>query len=108
MKTDTPIDPFQDTGREFPALIASMPASVQQRRIALGIVILLSVVFALVMPFARIQAGRLDTFIPVIQTVLCFADVLTAIFLFAQYSIQPQRSLLALASGYIFSGLFAP
>ena len=37
----------------------------------------------------------------------CFADLITAVFLFAQFSIQPQRALLALASGYIFSGLFA-
>ena len=39
--------------------------------------------------------------------IICFADLITAVFLFAQYSIQPQRALLALASGYIFSGLFA-
>ena len=53
------------------------------------------------------QIGRIDAFIPVAQTIICFADLITAIFLFAQYSIQPQRALLALASGYIFSGLFA-
>ena len=39
--------------------------------------------------------------------IICFADLITAVFLFAQYSIQPQRALLVLASGYIFSGVFA-
>src|SRR6266481_8178676 len=34
-------------------------------------------------------------------------DLVTATLLFAQFSIQPQRALLALASGYIFSGSFA-
>ena len=89
MKKDTPIDLARDAGKEFPALIASMPASARQRRIAFGVLIVLSIAFAIVMPFARTQPGRLDAFIPVIQTVLCFADVITAVFLFAQYSIQP-------------------
>ena len=38
---------------------------------------------------------------------MCVIDLLTATLLFAQFSIQPQLALLALASGYIFSGLFA-
>ena len=98
-----------DTGArtEAPALIASMPASAQQRRVAFGVIIFLSVVFAIVVPVAPKQVARLDVFIPVIQSLICFADLITAVFLFAQYSIQPQRALLALASGYIFSGLFA-
>ena len=107
MKKETPIDLARDAGKEFPALIASMPASARQRQIAFGVLVFLSIAFAFVMPFARTQPGRLDAFIPVIQTVLCFADVITAVFMFAQYSIQPHRALLALASGYIFSGLFA-
>ena len=104
---DTPISSDRDPGKEFPALIASMPVTAEHRRIAFGVVIVLSAVFALILPFARMPGGRLDSFIPVIQTVLCFADLITAVFLFAQYSIQPQRALLALASGYICSGLFA-
>jgi Na+/phosphate symporter len=80
MKKDTPIDLARDAGKEFPALIASMPASARQRRIAFGVLIFLSIAFAIVMPFARTQPGRLDAFIPVIQTVLCFADVITGVF----------------------------
>jgi signal transduction histidine kinase len=98
-----------DTGArtEAPALVANMPLSAQQRRVAFGIIIFLSVVFAMVVPVASKQVARVDVFIPVIQSLICFADLITAVFLFAQYSIQPQRALLALASGYIFSGLFA-
>ena len=81
MKKDTPIDLARDAGKEFPALIASMPASARQRQIAFGVLVFLSIAFAFVMPFARTQPGRLDAFIPVIQTVLCFADVITAVFL---------------------------
>ena len=93
--------------KEAPGLIASMPASAQQRRIAFGVVIFLSVVFVAVIPFATIQVARVNAFIPVVHSIVCFADLVTAVFLFAQYSIQPQRALLALASGYIVSGLFA-
>ena len=96
-----------DAGREAPALIASIPASVQQRRSALGIVIFFSVVFALVIPFAPRQVGRVDAFIPVVHSIICVTDLITAVLLFAQYSIQPRRALLALASGYICGGLFA-
>ena len=73
----------------------------------MGVVIVLSVVFVLVVPIARVHPGRISAFIQVIQTVLCFADVATAVLLFAQYSIQPQRAILALASGYFSCGLFA-
>ena len=107
MRKDTLRELAPDNGKDAPALIASMPASAQQRGVAFAIVIVLSVVFAMIMPFARVRAARIDVFIPVVQSIICFADLITAVFLFAQYSIQPQRALLALASGYIFSGLFA-
>ena len=96
-----------DEGREVPSLVASVPANVQQRRFAWGVVIFFSVVFALVIPFAPRQVGRVDAFIPVVHSIICVTDLITAVLLFAQYSIQPQRALLALASGYICSGLFA-
>ena len=104
---DTPTELTHEAGKDVPALIASIPASAQQRRVAFGVVILLSVVFAIVLPFAPIGIARLDVFIPVVQSVIFVADLITAILLFAQYSIQPQKALLALASGYIFSGMFA-
>jgi len=55
----------------------------------------------------RSQLPRVDAFIPVLQTVLCIADMITAVLLFAQYSVQPRLAVLVLASGYISSGLFA-
>jgi hypothetical protein len=38
---------------------------------------------------------------------MCVVDIITAAFLFAQYSIHPVYALLAVASAYVFSGLFA-
>ena len=62
MNKDTPRELIHDEGKEVPVLIASMPASAQQRRTAFGVVIFLSVVFAIVMPFATIQIARVDAF----------------------------------------------
>src|SRR5260370_8456267 len=93
--------------QDFPLVIATMPATERQRAIAVGIVILLTVAAAVIAPFASIQVARVDAFIPVLQTVLSVADLITAALLFAQFSIQPQLAILALASGYIFSGSFS-
>ena len=97
----------QKEEQDFPLVVASMPATGQHRMVAAGIVLLLIVAAAVIAPFASIQVARVDAFIPVLQTVLCVVEFITAILLFAQFSIQPQPALLALASGYIFSGSFA-
>ena len=97
----------EDSRQDFPVLIANTVASAAERRLALALVILLFIIFIMVAPFASAPLPRVDAFIPVLQTVLCVAELVTAVLLFAQYSIQPQLGLLALASGYIFSGLFA-
>jgi signal transduction histidine kinase len=92
---------------DFPLIIATMPATARQRAIAVGMAIFLIVAAALSAPFASIQLPRVDAFIPALQTVVGVVDLVTATLLFAQFSIQPQLALLALASGYIFSGSFA-
>jgi signal transduction histidine kinase len=88
-------------------VIATMPATGRHRTIAVGVIVFLTVAAVAIAPFASIQVAQIDAFIPVLQTVLSVADLITATLLFAQFSIQPQRALLALASGYIFSGSFA-
>jgi signal transduction histidine kinase len=99
--------PLHEEDRDFPLIIANLPATGQQKAVAFGVAVLLLVAAATIAPFSGIQLGRLDAFIPVLQTSLCLADLITAALLFAQYSIQPQRALLALASGYMCSGSFA-
>jgi signal transduction histidine kinase len=100
-------DFVQREGQDFPLVIATMPATGRHRTIAVGVIILLAVATAVIAPFASRQVARIDAFIPVLQTVLSVVDFITATLLFAQFSIRPQRALLALASGYIFSGSFA-
>ena len=92
---------------DFPFIIASTPPDAGQRRLVVVIIVLLMLGMAIAIPFAGVQGPRIDAFIPVLQTVMCVADLITACLLFAQYSIQPQRGLLVLASGYVCSGMFA-
>jgi signal transduction histidine kinase len=98
-------DPAVD--RDFPPAIATIPATAQQHRAAVSVVIALVMITALVAPFANTQLGRVDTFVPVLQTVLATADVITAVLLLAQYVILPQRALLAVAAAYLCSASFA-
>jgi signal transduction histidine kinase len=98
---------FKDSSHDSPIVVATMPINSQQRNLAIVAVVLFVVIAAIEAPFAHIQLSRLDAFIPVLQTVIFFADLLTAILLFAQYSIQPRPALLALSSGYCASGTFA-
>lgn len=90
-----------------PMVVALMPYTPRQRAIAIGIVIGMLVVSAVLAPFVNRQIGKVDSFLPVVQTVMSAADLLTATLLFAQYTVQPHRALLVVASGYIFAGSFA-
>jgi two-component sensor histidine kinase len=87
--------------------ITAIPANARQRKIALRAFILLVVIAVVNVPFSLIPLGRAHSYIPVIQAVMCTADLLTAVFLLVQYSLYPQHALLALAGGFVFSGLFA-
>src|SRR5260370_32597832 len=82
-------DSVQKEGQDFPLVIATMPATERQRTIAVGIVILLTVAAAVIAPFASIQVARVDAFIPVLQTVVSVADLVTAVLLFARYLSHP-------------------
>jgi signal transduction histidine kinase len=98
---------IQKEEKDFPLNIVNMPPTGPQAATALSVALTLIVAAAAIAPFANIQLGRIDSFIPVLQTALSIADLITAALLFAQYSIQPQRALLAVGSGYIFAGSFA-
>ena len=80
---------MRDSRDEFPIAIATMPASARQRKIAFGALIVLFPVIAITIPIANIQFVRVNAFVPVIQTVMCLADLLAAVLLFAQFSVYP-------------------
>jgi len=65
----------------------------------------LLVAFLLVLPFRDLQGPREQAFIPIVDTVLCLTDLITAVLLYAQFSVLRSRALLALAMGYLFTAL---
>ena len=91
----------------FPLVMAAMPINERERRIALRVTIFLLSAVVIVAPFANTPLAHIDAFVPVLQTAMCVVDFVTAALLFAQYTIYPKKALLAVAGGYVFSGLFA-
>src|SRR5260370_25681166 len=87
-------NPVQKEGQDFPLVIATMPATESQRTIAVGIIILLTIAAAVIAPFASIQVAPPAAFIPVLQTLVSVAGLVTAAPLVAQSSIPPHLTLL--------------
>ena len=77
-----------------------------QRRLALAVVLALLVAFAIAAgPLSTIQVTRIDAFVPIYATAMLVSDSITAVLLFAQFSILRSRALLVIASGYLFTAL---
>ena len=79
-----------------------------QKKLALFLVVLLVVIYLLVGgPFSHVQFGQVTAFLPAYVAAMFVNDAITAILLFAQYSILRSRGLLVIASGYVFSALIS-
>jgi len=88
-------------------VLSNLPATPQQRHLVLALAVVLLAAVAAVAPYASTPLQRLDSFIPALEATIFVNDLITSILLFAQYSIIPSRALLALAGGYLFTGLIA-
>src|ERR1700682_2293729 len=87
-------------------LLSSLSPSRAQRRLALAVVlVLLVVLFIIEGPLSTTQAGRIDAFVPAYAMAMFVNDSITAVLLFAQFSILRSRALLAIASGYLYPPL---
>jgi len=65
----------------------------------------LAAVFLVTLAYRNVQLARLNSFIPVANTVVALNDFLTAVLLYAQFSVTRARSLLVLAGGFLFKTL---
>ncbi|WP_244485011.1 sensor histidine kinase [Bradyrhizobium tropiciagri] len=90
-------------GHEF--VLSNLPPSPTHKRLALGIVFALLVVFVVSAPFATLPIRRIDAFVPAYATAIFVNDLITAALLFAHFAIVPSGALLALASGYLLTAL---
>ncbi|RBH41969.1 sensor histidine kinase, partial [Pseudomonas sp. MWU13-2860] len=87
--------------------LSTLPPSAAQRRLALSAIAVSMLVFACVLPFAKLPLLKIPSFIPAYQAALAVCDLVTAALLFGQYAILRARALLALAVGYLFTALMA-
>ena len=86
-------------------LLASLPPSRLQTQLARGIVATMLVLFVVTVRYVNVPLPRVDAFIPIHAITTLLNDLITAILLFSQYSIERRRTLLVLASGYLFTSL---
>src|SRR5690349_3727359 len=86
-------------------LLSALPPTKGQERLAATMALLLFVAFLVTLPFKSVQLRAVPPFIPIVDTILFLNDLITAALLFAQFSVTRSRALLALACGYLFTGL---
>jgi hypothetical protein len=80
--------------------------SLAQKRLALGIVLFLLVAFFILAgPLSTRPLAPVEAFILIYATAMLVNDSITALLLFAQFSILRSRALLVIASGYLFTAL---
>ena len=90
---------------EQPFILLNLSPGRAQRRLALAVVLAFLVsCFITTGPLSTLQPGRLDV-IPPYATAMIVNDSITAVLLFAQFSILRSRAILVIASGYLFTAL---
>lgn len=77
--------------------------TVRQSRSALAVAILALAGFAAAAPFSGRPLTALNALFPALDALVFVTDLVTAVLLFAQYSISRSRALFALATGYLFT-----
>ncbi len=87
-------------------ILSRLSPSRAQNRLALAVVLALVAAFiATAGPLSTLNLGRIEAFVPVYATAMLVNDAITAVLLFAQFSILRSRSLLVIACGYLFNAL---
>jgi signal transduction histidine kinase len=89
-------------GKQF--ILSSLSPGRAQKRLALSVALALLVAFFVTAgPLSTIQLARIDAFVPAYATAIFVNDSITAVLLFAQFSILRSRAHLVIASGYLFT-----
>jgi signal transduction histidine kinase len=85
--------------------LVDLPPTARQSWSAVAVSAVLVVGFGAAAPFANRPLSELNALFPFLDAVVFVTDLITSVLLFAQLSIFYSTSLLALASGYLFSAL---
>jgi PAS domain S-box-containing protein len=108
------------TKAERNIFLSTKPAGKRVRNLALAVVAVSALLFALAVPYAGMPLTQVPAFVASYQSALAINDLITAVLLFSQFSVLRSWALLFLTSGYLFTapialihaltfpGLFAP
>ena len=88
-------------------ILSSLSPGPVQKRLALAVVIGILVVFVLITagPFSSIRTSPVAAFVPAYATAMFVCDSITAIILYAQFSVLRSRAILVIATGYLFTAM---
>ena len=96
-----------EAGDDRNIFLSTLPATNRDRTIALGVVVVSAIFFAVTLPFSRVQLPAVPAFVASYQSALAINDLITTILLLSQFSLLRSRALLLLASGYLFTAIIA-
>jgi signal transduction histidine kinase len=96
---------MHDASDQQELLLATLPPSQRQIRLALSIVAALVIAFSVAAFFSKVQLPRVEAFIPTTETAVFISEIITSVLLFSQFAVVRRPALLALASGYCFVAL---
>jgi signal transduction histidine kinase len=101
LKTATIVSEEQDL------ILSTLSPGRAQKRLALAVVLGILVVFGLITagPLSSFRTTPVAAFVPAYATAMFVCDSITAILLFAQFSILRARATLVIANGYLFTAL---
>jgi hypothetical protein len=85
--------------------LGGLPPTSRQSWSAVAVAAVSLVAFGAVAPFAGRPLAELNAFFPSLDAIVFVTALITSALLFAQFSISRSRSLLVLASGYLFTAL---
>jgi signal transduction histidine kinase len=92
--------------REEDFVLSSRAPGRGQKRLALMVVAVLVISYlSIAGPLAAVQLPRVDAYFPIYATAMFVNDAITAVLLFAQFSILRSRALLAISGGYLFTAV---
>jgi hypothetical protein len=87
-------------------ILSALPPSLVHTRLALAVMITLVLAGLITVgPLSTFKPSRIEAFVPIHATAVFVTDLITAVLLFAQFSILRSRALAVLGSGYLLSGL---
>jgi diguanylate cyclase (GGDEF)-like protein len=94
-------------GEERSDVLSNLPAGHRQRWLAWAVIAVSTVVFLILVPFAKVALRPVPAFIPIYQSALLVNDLITAVFLLGQRQLSRSHGLSLLAGGYLFTALMS-